>query len=288
MSQIQNLAISLVEKNKPGFIPIPGIEHDVNKIIRGFERLYLASQDDLHLRTRWCTDFEQALLENRDSDRGLVFRTGSKHDAKAMFQYRPSLCSEVNSRITLETYQRKLLKTCQRLWQTCYVQAFQIAEQLDILLPGFDFAARIDDAGEDHVLRILRYMPGREFYAQPHYDVDFLTFALYESIPALLVEGQKVNCKKDEAFAFLGMKAQLTTDLGLRHVYDVFDPRYEPDEMSLGLQAHMHGAQNTDQQEVRYAVVFFTHIDMEGLTLSDISTIQKQLVTFKLKLKRSS
>jgi hypothetical protein len=288
MSQIQDLAIRLVTENKPGYVPIPGLTDNVQQITRNFEQLYLAGQKDLYLRKSWCTDFEQALLENRDTDRGLVFRTGGEHDLKAMLQYRLSLVSELKSRgVILTPYQDELLERCQYLWKQSYAKAYEIAKHLDTLLPGFDFADRVTRSAEDHVLRVLRYMPGRAFYAQPHYDVDFLTLALYESIPALLVEGQKVNCKKDEAFAFLGMKAQLATDLGLRHVYDAFDPQYEPDEMSLGLQAHIHGAQNIDQQEVRYAVVFFTHIDIEGLTLSDISTIQKQLVMLKLNLKRS-
>lgn len=257
--------------------------HDlIQSALPGFDDLcHLPSEE----REKWCTDLEDARKDGFDADRGLIFRKGAKHDKKAIFQYRESLLDELRTnRALMGGARSEFLLYCHYLWQIGYDVALDLCRALDEVVPGHFFHQRVRQVPDMQVLRLLRYTPGGEFFAMPHCDLGFLTLAMYdgfasgEPFPALSVNGSDpLVSEPNIAHAFLGTKAPIITDESLPSYKSALEPGWVGKNAKL--KAHYHFAQNRELQQPRYAVIFFTHIDV-GLNLEEMSLIQKQLTRY--------
>jgi len=272
---------ALVCENKPGYIKINNSSNLISSILPHFETLCCRPLD---YRKRFCTDWKSSQEKGFDPDCGLVWREDDLHDSKIFLHERPNLRSELKrAGITLTPSEDILISGAENLYKICYDEAQEICRLLDKELPGFNFEKQFLVKESSHVLRLLRYSPDREFYAQPHYDVGFMTFAMFNGFlgkkhtePTLFVEGHGVSLEKDMAYSFLGMKSPVFSDVSLdgdfaKALQDDWNHDF------AGLLPHVHHAQSKNTKAVRYAVVFFVHIDV-GLSLEEMSLIQKRFL----------
>jgi hypothetical protein len=272
---VQGFVHNLVHYHQPGYVPMgTEVATLIPDILKDFESLCMLPIDQ---RERWCTDLKKAKDTNSDPDRGLLVRDTPDKDLKHILQCRPSLGYELAlNGVPIEEHQM-FLNRMQVLWDICFTKVSEIGRALDQELPGFSFEQKLTMHPDSHVLRLLRYSPGRDYFAKPHFDVGFLTLPLHESLPGLYVERSPVVHLPGHAFGFLGLKAQLMTDMLGLAPDDFFTSETWLGDQSSWLLPHLHHAQNVAQQKVRYAVVYFAHVDV-GLELELMSLLQKKKV----------
>ncbi len=197
-------------------------------------------------RDRWTLEISRDGEPDDEPDDGLIRKTssgGEDKDDKWLFHYRSSLRSHLADYSVHTSAHEDLLTVCTRLHAICLEQALTFADAFDGALPGHDLVRRIRDAGDLHVLRILRYDRGIHI-ARAHTDRACLTLQIAESRPALRLGDTRESFRSvpDEALLFAGQKLErLTRGLIPALVHDVVDP-------------------TNGTAEDRWAVIFFAHI----------------------------
>ncbi len=199
-----------------------------------------------------------------DPDDGLVIRrgedrhanAGDKYDNKSVFQYKG--IRRLGSLLEHHGvhYDQKLytwLMNLQSLHSHCLRCIRNFGNELDTLMPGFDFAGGIERATlqDIHCLGLLHYSEPQKIgdvVAKHHVDRNFITVHLDESHKGLLVRNSGKACftyakKPQEVLAFTGAKAEIMTGGKLRFV--------------------PHEVRATEQfvGKNRWAVIFFGHTD---------------------------
>jgi isopenicillin N synthase-like dioxygenase len=220
----------------------------VDEIMPDFLKLL---EEDENTRERWKVNLPGEVK----TDRGLWRPSQAHSDKKSIFHYRPHLPEQLlSNRAKLDRYQ-SFLNNCQKLYDVTYRHALQIISQLDEDLRGQNLVDRFFECDEEdrHLIRIVAYDPHQHRQVGGyHPDRSFLTQHLAESAPGLQFRmdfPQVYPTTPDTAVVFFGYKAQLLDD-------KVFE-------------ALVHGARTEPSQDIRWAVIAFTHIEV-GVTEADL------------------
>ena len=219
---------------------LPFFSYDTVPLLApGLKRIIALPDEE---RALWTVDKEGL----GKPDDGLVRKDGGIYDKKWYFHYRQGLPADLASRgLDLHPY-FKWLNAQRTLHRRCREFILQFAQALDLEMSGFDFARRLSEGHEKHVLRTLLYdppEPGQIELAQEHFDKSSITLQLGESHPGLWIDSRdkKYVVPENHTLVFAGVKLESRTEGKIK--------------------ASLHGVieEKPAVAKQRWSIIFFAH-----------------------------
>ncbi|MEA2701769.1 MAG: 2OG-Fe(II) oxygenase superfamily [Candidatus Parcubacteria bacterium] len=177
-----------------------------------------------------------------EEDDGIILK--DENDRKNYLHYRPDLEKLLLALrgITPTRWQREWFAACNRIRTACVTHLIGLARQMDVVRPGYGFEERVTDYSDQHVVRVLNYVPREGIIAKPHTDRCAITFHLAESAPGLcaynVYERRPYATPKTPcALCFSGQQLERVTRGAVPAVY--------------------HEVENNTPGRMRWALVFF-------------------------------
>lgn len=233
-------AQAILARETPAPILIPGLRlKDIRLAKDGLIRF--DAEVPLEEQAAWALTLPRD-PEFDEQDDGVTRKDGT--DKKIFLHYRPDLEEQLfaQSGITLLDWQKEWLAACNRIRNVCVKHLIQLARQMDILRPGYEFEKRVMDYVDQCLVRVLKYVPREGIIAKPHTDRSAITFHLAESASGLCsISGFETyphaTPKTPSALCFTGQQLERITEGAVPSVW--------------------HKVENNTPDRERWAIVFF-------------------------------
>jgi isopenicillin N synthase-like dioxygenase len=206
-----------------------------------------------------------------DPDFGYTFRAGkSGKDHKHFMHDKDKILRRLLSmrEVDISKYE-EFLTELEKLQDCCFEQVIIFATQLDKILPGYNFAEKINKAHSLNTIRLIAYLPKPKGHviAREHTDRNAITMHIYQSQGGLFLDlhdGSKYlyEQKNGSTVVFPGKKLQVLTGGKFSEV-PVVEGSEETKLVGSGglIRATSHYAQSFGGiKDMRVSMVYFSHI----------------------------